>query len=142
MTTAASTIDGVPQPTVSRRILTTTRVLTILIALIWVVFSVGWFTRSTEVVDTMKRLGLPLYMTFVIGLTHLLGGLGLLIPNRPRLTQWVFAGLTYDLILAAISHLASHDPVTNALHPIALIIFLGVLYALRSRTGDNLWSSR
>ena len=88
MTTAIPTLDAVHQSTASRKIWIAMRVLTVLIALIWVFFSAGWFSRSTEVVDTMKRLGLPLYMTFVIGLTHLLGGLGLLIPNRPKLTQW------------------------------------------------------
>lgn len=142
MTNAIPTIDTTHQPTAGRKVWIAMRVLTVLVALIWIGFSGEWFTRSAEVVGTMKRIGLPLYMTVVIGLTHLLGGIGLLIPNRPKLTQWVFAGLTYDLILATISHLASHDPFTDALHPIVLIIILGVLFALRSRTGDNIWSSR
>lgn len=117
------------------------RVLTVLMTLIWVFFGLNWLRRTPEVMDAMNHLGFPLYMTYVIGLTHIFGGLGLLIPNRPRLAQWVFAGLTYDLILAAISHLASHDAFSNALHPIVLIVALAVLYVLRNRTGENLWSS-
>lgn len=128
-------------PTAARGTWIAMRVLTVLMTLIWVFFGLNWFRRTPEVMDAINHLGFPLYMTSVIGLTHILGGLGLLIPNRPRLTQWVFAGLAYDLILAAISHIASHDAFSNALHPIVLIVFLGILYALRNRTGDDLWWS-
>ena len=132
----------ISHPKASRGLLIAMRTLTILLTVIWVFFGLNWFRRTPEVMDAMHHLGFPLYMTSVIGLTHVLGGLGLLIPNRPRLSQWVFAGLTYDLILAAISHIASHDVFTNALHPLVLIVFQTVLIILRSRTGENLWSSR
>ena len=130
------------QTTASRGTWLAMRVLTIVMTSIWVFFGMNWFRKTPEVMDAMHQLGYPLYMTFVIGATHVLGGLGLLIPNRPRLSQWVFAGLTYDLLLAAISHIASHDAFSNALHPLVLIVFLGVLLALRNRTGDNLWAAK
>ena len=142
MSTASTLPQAFPQTTARRGVWTAMRVLTILMTLVWVFFGLNWFRRTPEIRDAMNHLGFPLYMTFVIGLTHILGGLGLLIPNRPKLSQWVFAGLTYDLILAAISHIASHDAFSNALHPIVLVIVLAVLYVLRSRTGENLWAKR
>lgn len=142
MSTASTLSQTFPQSNASRGTWIAMRVLTALMTFIWICFGLNWFRRSPEVMDAMNHLGFPLYMTFVIGLTHVLGGLGLLIPNRPKLSQWVFAGLTYDLILAAISHIASHDAFSNALHPIVLIVFLGILYVLRSRTGDDLWAKR
>lgn len=142
MSTASTLPQAVPHVNASRGTWITMRVLTVLMTFIWVFFGLNWFRRTPEVMDAMNHLGFPLYMTFVIGLTHILGGLGLLIPNRPKLSQWVFAGLTYDLILAAFSHIASHDAFTNALHPIVLIVVLAVLFFLRTRTGDNLWSAR
>lgn len=129
-------------PTVSRKFVIATRVLTIVMMAIWVFFGINWMVRSKDVLDAMSHLGFPLYMTYCIGLTHIFGGLGLLISNHPKLTQWVFAGLTYDLILAAVSHLASHDVFTNALHPIVLIIIQFVLLGMRTKLGDNLWGSR
>jgi uncharacterized membrane protein len=42
----------------------------------------------------------PLYIIPLIGVTHILGGVGLLIPNAPRLTEWAYAGLAIDLSLA------------------------------------------
>ena len=132
----------IPPSIASRKTWIAMRILTVLMTLIWVFFGLNWFRRTPEVMEAMQHLGFPLYMTAVIGTTHILGGLGLLIPNRPRLSQWVYAGLTYDLILAAISHIASHDVFSNALHPIVLICFLAVLIVLRNRTGEDLWASR
>ena len=137
-----SSVSVVSQSKASRGTWIMMRVLTVLMTLIWVFFGLTWFRKTPEVVDAMHHLGFPLYMTAVIGVTHVLGGLGLLVPNRPRLSQWVYAGLTYDLILAAVSHIASHDVFTNALHPIVLICLLAVVIGLRSRTGEDLWASR
>ena len=47
-----------------------------------------------------QQLGYPLYIIPLIGVTHIFGGVGLLIPNVPRLTEWVYAGLVIDLLLA------------------------------------------
>jgi hypothetical protein len=71
-----------------------------------------------------------------------LGGLGLLIPNRTRLTDWVYAGLTYDLILAAFSHIRSGDSFGNAFDPIMVCVLVIASYVLRQRTDANLWSSK
>ena len=50
-----------------------------------------------------QQLGYPLYIIPLIGVTHILGGVGLLIPNLPRLTEWVYAGIAIDLLLAFYS---------------------------------------
>lgn len=142
MNTASTNSPIHSQALAGRGVWIAMRIITVVMTLIWIFFGLNWFRRSPEVMEAMNHLGFPLYMTAVIGLTHVLGGLGLLIPNRPRLSQWVFAGLTYDLILAAISHIASHDVFTNALHPIALIVLLAVLYVLRMRTGDDIWAGK
>ncbi len=62
-----------------------------------------------------QQLGYPLYIIPVLGVTHILGGVGLLIPNVPRLTEWIYAGLKIDLSLAFYSHLngagSTWDPI-------------------------------
>jgi hypothetical protein len=40
-----------------------------------------------------QQLGYPFYIIPLLGVTHILGGVGFLIPNVPRLTEWVYAGL-------------------------------------------------
>jgi hypothetical protein len=52
-----------------------------------------------------QQLGYPFYVIPLIGVTHIFGGVGLLIPNVPRFTQWVYAGLVINLALAFYSQL-------------------------------------
>jgi uncharacterized membrane protein YphA (DoxX/SURF4 family) len=120
----------------------TARILAILLACIWVFFGTKVWSGPPEIVEEYHvHLGYPLYIIPFIGVTHILGGLGLLIPNRTRLTDWVYAGLTLDLILAAFSHIRSGDSL-NALDPIMVSVFVIASYVLRQRTNANLWSSK
>jgi uncharacterized membrane protein YphA (DoxX/SURF4 family) len=119
------------------------RIFATLLAGIWVFFGIRIVSGNLAVVeDYHVHLGYPLYIIPLIGVTHILGGLGLLIPNRTRLTDWVYAGLTYDLILAAFSHIRSGDSFGNALDPILVGVFVIASYVLRQRTNANLWSSK
>jgi uncharacterized membrane protein YphA (DoxX/SURF4 family) len=119
------------------------RIFAILLACIWVFFGIRIVSGNLEVVEEYHfDLGYPLYIIPLIGVTHILGGLGLLIPNRTRLTDWVYAGLTYDLILAAFSHIRNGDSFGNALDPIMVCVFVIASYVLRQRTDANLWWSK
>ena len=81
-------------------------VITGLVALIWVYFGRLYLIHDPdEWRIANQQLGYPLYIIPLIGVTHILGGVGLLIPNVPRLTEWVYAGLAIDLLLAFYSHL-------------------------------------
>jgi hypothetical protein len=51
-------------------------------------------------------LGYPLYMIPFIGLAKLLGVIAILIPGFPRLKEWAYAGLFFDLIGATYSIIA------------------------------------
>ena len=60
-----------------------------------VAFSCLYFGRLYLIHDPCEwrvahqQLGYPLYIVPLLGVTHILGGVGLLIPNLPRLTEWV-----------------------------------------------------
>src|ERR1700691_4976196 len=80
--------------------------ITGLLAFIWVYFGRLYLIHDPgEWRIVNQELGYPLYIVALIGVNPILGGLGLLIPNVPRLTEWVYAGLTIDLLLASYSHL-------------------------------------
>ncbi|HSS99502.1 MAG TPA: DoxX family protein [Terriglobales bacterium] len=68
-----------------------------------------------------QELGYPFYIIPLIGVTHILGGMGLLIPNVPRLTEWVCAGLTIDLLLASYSHLNASGSTWEKVDPILVM---------------------
>jgi hypothetical protein len=48
-------------------------------------------------------LGYPLYFIPFIGVAKMLGAIVILVPGFPRLKEWAYAGLTFDLIAATYS---------------------------------------
>jgi uncharacterized membrane protein len=113
-------------------------VITSLLAFIWVYFGVLYLTRDPgECRIVSQDLGYPIYIIPLIGVTHILGGVGLLIPRVPRLTEWVYAGLTIDLLLAAYSHLSASGSPWHALDPIVVMAFLFASYVLRRCMSAN-----
>jgi hypothetical protein len=53
-----------------------------------------------------KGLGYPIYFIPFIGVAKLLGSLAILLPISPRLKEWAYAGLVFDLIGATYSIIA------------------------------------
>lgn len=61
---------------------------------------------SQEWVDVFNQLGYPLYMLPFLGVAKLLGIMALLVPGFPRIKEWAYAGLFFDLTGAVYSGLA------------------------------------
>ena len=94
------------KPATGRATQVAAMVITALLAVIWVYFGILYLIRDPgECGIVNQQLGYPLYIIPLIGVTHILGGLGLLIPRVPRLTEWVYAGLAMNLLLAFYSQL-------------------------------------
>lgn len=62
---------------------------------------------STEAVAIMGWLGYPKYLLPFIGIAKVLGVLAILIPGFPRIKEWAYAGLSFDLIGATYSQIAT-----------------------------------
>ena len=57
-----------------------------------------------EAIDFMgKGLGYPTYFIFFTGIAKVLGIIAILIPGFPRIKEWAYAGLFFDLIGAIYS---------------------------------------
>lgn len=61
---------------------------------------------TQEWVDIFKWLGFPLYMLPFIGVAKLLGAITVLIPGFPRIKEWAYAGLFFDLTGAVYAGLS------------------------------------
>jgi uncharacterized membrane protein YphA (DoxX/SURF4 family) len=62
---------------------------------------------NTDAVTFMKdQLGYPLYFIPFIGVAKVLGAIALLVPGFPRIKEWAYAGLFFDLIGAVYSNIA------------------------------------
>ena len=115
--------------------------VTAIVAFIWVYF--GWLYLMHDPGEwrvASQQLGYPLYIIPLIGVTHILGGVGLLVPNVPRLTEWVYAGLALDLSLAFYSHLNSGGSAWDKFDPVLVMAFVFASYVLRRFMRANKWS--
>lgn len=116
-------------------------VITGLIAFVWVYFGGLYLTHDPgEWRIAHQQLGYPLYIIPLIGVTHILGGVGLLIPNVRRLTEWAYAGLVINLSLAFYSQLNGGGNTWDKFDPILVLAFVVASYALRRSMPANRWS--
>ena len=63
--------------------------------------------RVPQVRGLIERLGYPSYFLVILGIWKLLGAVALAIPRFPRLKEWAYAGVLFDLTGAVASLLAS-----------------------------------
>ncbi len=61
-------------------------------------------------VDGITRLGYPSYIIPALGLGKVLAILAILWPGLPRLKEWAYAGIFFNMMGAFVSHVAHHDP--------------------------------
>lgn len=54
-----------------------------------------------------EQLGYPQYVIGLLGVAKMLGAVALLIPGFPRIKEWAYAGLFFDLFGATYSLVAS-----------------------------------
>jgi len=72
------------------------------------------------------QLGYPLYFIPFIGVAKTLGVIAILVPGYPRVKEWAYAGLFFDLIGATYSIIAtSGTPIHRGF--MALPLLLGTL---------------
>jgi len=65
----------------------------------------------------MIELGYPGYLATMMGLAKIIAAVILAAPRLPRLKEWAYAGVLVNMIGAAASHLAAHQPVTTVIAP-------------------------
>lgn len=63
--------------------------------------------RVPQVRTLIERLGYPPYFLVILGIWKLLGAVALVVPRFPRLKEWAYAGVFFDLTGAVSSQLAS-----------------------------------
>lgn len=98
------------------------------VPLVW--SAIQYLTGAPKMVETMTvHLGYPMYLLTILGVAKLLGAAALLVSRPVRLKEWAYAGFTFELIGAFVSHLAVGDPLTTALIPVGFLALMLVSYA-------------
>lgn len=103
----------------------------------WIITGLyGLFIIATSIPDVTSnpdavkivttQMGYPAYFIPFIGIAKILGGIAILIPGFPRIKEWAYAGLAFDLIGALYSMIAIGTPAKNWSF---MFVFIAVLFA-------------
>lgn len=106
-------------------------VTTGLVALAFAFGGVMDVMKGKDVIDGITHLGYPIYFATIIGVWKILAVPALLAPGLPRLKEWAYAGIVFDLTGAAASHAASGDPAANIITPLVLMVLALASWWLR-----------
>ena len=87
-----------------------------------------------DAVKFITNLGYPVYIIPFLGVAKILGAIAILIPGFPRIKEWAYAGLFFDLIGATYSGLAK-----GGFQPQMLIMILPIAFLFISR---YLWQQK
>ncbi|HEY6952135.1 MAG TPA: DoxX family protein [Bacteroidota bacterium] len=100
--------------------------------------------RRPENVEGIVRLGYPVYLVSIIGFWKVLGSIVLLLPRFPRLKEWAYAGIFFNMTGAAVSHAVCGDAPWHVFATLAFAVLTLASWALRpqSRTLGTLTVSR
>jgi hypothetical protein len=79
---------------------------------------------NEDSVKVFSSLGYPAYIIPFLSIAKLLGLIVIFIPKFPRLKEWAYAGIAFDITGAIYSILAVGNPVTHILFPVLALLFL------------------
>jgi hypothetical protein len=79
-----------------------------------------------EGVESVTRLGYPLYLLKILGIWKILGVVAILAPRLPLVKEWAYAGFFFVASGAMISHVVSGDPF-GEVFPSLLLLVLTIL---------------
>lgn len=89
-----------------------------------------YLTAAPVAVERFEHVGYPQQLRVLLGVAKLAGAIVLLLPRRPTLKEWAYAGFTFTWIAATVAHYLAGDGALSLL-PVALIGVLAVSYVAR-----------
>ncbi len=96
------------------------------------------FMLIDPVKEAMDHLGYPHYFARILGVWKVLGGVAIVVPGLPKLKEWAYAGIFFDLSGAFVSHLSVGDGAGDFMPPLVIAGLLVVSYTLRGAR-DEIW---
>jgi uncharacterized membrane protein YphA (DoxX/SURF4 family) len=121
----------VPQENPSRARLTAYWILTGLLAVEMTTGGTWDLLRTHYVRALMDQLSYPHYMLTILGIWKLLAVVAILLPGFPRLKEWAYAGMFFDLTGAAASHAIRYDGPRQIVVTLTLALLVMASWALR-----------
>jgi hypothetical protein len=84
--------------------------------------------QQPQNVEGFVHLGYPLYFMTFLGIAKALGSAALIYRRFSTLTEWAYAGFTFDFLGASYSHYASGDGLGPTMGPLVVLALLAGSY--------------
>lgn len=108
---------------------------TIVIALMEAVMPITtWILAPEFMTFGTKALSYPDYFAYTLVIAKVLGVLAIVYPKTPaKVVEWAYAGLSFTLIFAFISHACVDRNISFMLMPLAFLGILSISYMYRQK---------
>jgi hypothetical protein len=90
---------------------------------------IAYVLQADFTISGFVVLGLPVYVMVLVGVWKVLGSIVILLPGLPRVKEWAYAGLVFDVTGAIVAHWAVGDFGAWAFHVVVNLVFLALAVA-------------
>lgn len=110
-------------------------VFTLIFAALMIFSSVGGIGPNEQTIQIFHNyLGYPIYFIQFISCAKILGVIAILVPGFPKIKEWAYAGLFFDLTAAVYSGIAASGKFDPMMLTMLLWIVPGILsYYFRTK---------
>jgi hypothetical protein len=105
-------------------------IVTVVTAAFMLMSAVPDILNVPQALAIFNHLGYPRYLLVFLGIAKTLGALTIVLPGVPRLKEWAFAGLTFDVSGALYSHLSVGDSASMWLPAVIGLLLVSSSYLL------------
>lgn len=113
-------------------------IATTLVVLAFAFSGVANVAHFPHIARDMARLGYPTYFSSILGAWKILGAIAIAVPRFPRLKEWAYAGMIFDLTGAAISRAVVGDGAAGIVPPLLVAALVLASRSLRSTDEERM----
>lgn len=95
---------------------------------------IGELLQRPDTIEGMILLGYPVYFVMILGVWKVLATIALLVPGFPRLKEWAYAGIFFNMTGAALSHAVSGSAEWHIWYTSFLAVLTLASWALRPQS--------
>jgi hypothetical protein len=107
---------------------------TLLTAALFAVPGVLLLARQPHFAEDMARLGYPDHFLPFLGICKILGAITIRVPGLPRLKEWAYAGMMFDVSGALVSRGVTGGEPFKIVIPLVIATLAATSWALRPKT--------
>jgi hypothetical protein len=106
-------------------------ITTVLAVLAFTGSGVANLLHVAHVAADMGHLGYPSYFMTILGAWKIFGAIAIAAPRLPRVKEWAYAGMIFDVTGAAASRAAASDGAAMVLVPLGIGVIVAISWATR-----------